>query len=190
MSRARRNHQPINKTGPQLLFSLQKFIRNFFLNWYWFLNFPHQKYFQTTSPGSWAPQLSWLIWRHTIKLLSILAVLTNDHVGGDFNQQLCRTQTSRRPASDLGSRSLVGVWGSHDQMSPTDLQMMEMIALEINSIRKYDYDDATVSNMWKWQKPFDSDPNVHLFAPISRQLFKLISDGWGERQCSWGTGKE
>ena len=110
--------------------------------------------------------------------------MTNDHVGGDFNQPLCRTQTSRRPASDLGSRSLVGVWGSHDQMSPADLQMMEIIALKINSIRKYDYDDATVSNMKKWQKPFDSDPNVHLFAPISRQLFKLISDGRGERQCS------
>lgn len=24
------------------------------------------------------------------------------------------------------------------------------------------------------RRPFDSDPNVHLFAPISRQLFKLI----------------
>ena len=118
-----------------------------------------------------------------------MLVMTNNHVGGDFNQQLCRTQTSRRPASDLGSRSLVGVWGSHDQMSPADLQMMEIIALEINTIRKYDYDDATVSNMKKWQKPFDSDPNVHLFAPISRQLFKLISDGLGERQCSRGTGK-
>ena len=112
-----------------------------------------------------------------------MLVMTNDHFGGDFNQQLCRTQTSRRPASDLGSRSLVGV-GSHDQMLSTDLQMMEIIALEINSSRKYDYDDARVSNMKKWQEPFDSDPNVHLFAPISRQLFKLISDGRGERQCS------
>ena len=109
--------------------------------------------------------------------------MTNDHVGGDFNQPLCSTQTSRRPSSDLGSRSLVGIWGSHDHMSPADLQMMEIIALEINSSRKYDYDDAIVPNMKKWQKPFDSDPNVHLFAPISRQLFKLISDGWGERQC-------
>ena len=80
-------------------------------------------------------------------MLLLLAVMTNDHVGGDFNQPLCRTQTSRRPASDLGSRSLVGVWGSHDQMSSSDLQMMEIIALEINSIRKYDYDDAIVSNM-------------------------------------------
>ena len=66
----------------------------------------------------------------------MMFMMTNNDVGGELNQPLCTTKTSRRPASDLGSRSLVGIWGSHDHMSSADLQMMEIISLKINSSRE------------------------------------------------------
>ena len=81
--------------------------------------------------------------------------------------------TSSSPASALGSRPELGRFGSQDQMLFEDL----VIAIVVVNGDDCDGDctkDDEDNNGW-WQKPCNSDPDVHSLAPVPRQLLKFLS---------------